>query len=127
VAGYSCVYWVDHLCDWDSGKSVKHRDDIQDGGAVNKFLRVKYLYWLEALSLLRRVSEGVLSMDKLEGLLQVSLISILLSRKGPNITLGKYRGLTIDRPNPRCSPIYSVPQVGNREHPSPGVYISTRI
>ena len=127
VADYSCIYWIDHLGDWDSIKSAKHRDDIQDGGAVDKFLRQKYLYWLEALSLLRSVSEGVLSMDKLEGLLQVSLKSILLSRKRPNITLGKGRGITIDRASPRCLPIYSVLQVGNREHSSPGVYISTRI
>ena len=127
AADYSCVYWVDHLRDWDSSKSAKHRDDIQDGGAVDKFLRQKYLYWLEALSLLRSMSEGVLSMDKLEDLLQVSLKSILLSRKRPNITLGKGRGITIDRSSPRCSPIYSILQVGNREHSSPGVYISTRI
>jgi NACHT domain/TIR domain len=96
AANYSCIYWVDHLQDWDFSKSMKHRDDIQDGGAVDKFLRQKYLYWLEALSLLRSVSEGVLSMDKLEDLLQVSLKSILLSRKRPNITLGKGRGITID-------------------------------
>ena len=78
AADYSCVYWVDHLCDWDSSKSVKHRDDIQDGGAVDKFLRQKYLYWLEALSLLKSVSQGVYSMDKLEALLQVSFKSLLL-------------------------------------------------
>jgi hypothetical protein len=77
-ADYSCVYWVDHLCDWDSSKSTKHRDDIEDGGAVDKFLRQKYLYWLEGLSLLRSVSGGVLSMDKLEGLLQVRLKSVVL-------------------------------------------------
>jgi hypothetical protein len=127
VADYSCIYWVDHLCDWDSNKSAKYRDDIQDGGAVDKFLRQKYLYWLEALSLLRSVSKGVLSMDKLQSLLQVSLKSILLYRRRPNITLGKGRSITIDRSSPRCSPIYSVPQVVNREHSSPGLYISTRI
>ena len=127
AAGYSCIYWVDHLCDWDSSKSVKYRDDIQDRGAVDKFLRQKYLYWLEALSLLRSVSEGVLSMEKLEGLLQVSLKSIVLSRKRSNITLGKSRGITIDRLSPRCSPIYSLLQVGNREHSSPDIHISTRL
>jgi hypothetical protein len=77
-ADYSCVYWVDHLCDWDSSKSVKHRDDLQDGGAVDEFLRQKYLYWLEGLSLRRSISKGVLSMAKLEGLLQVSLKSVVL-------------------------------------------------
>jgi NACHT domain len=108
LADYSCVHWIDHLCDWNSTKSAKHRDDINDEGVVDKFLRQKYLYWLEALSLLRSVSEGILSMDKLEDLLQVSLKSILLSRKHPNITLGKGRGIRIDRSSPRCSPIYSI-------------------
>jgi hypothetical protein len=78
AADYSCVYWVDHLCDWDSSKSAKHRDDLQDGGAVDKFLRQKYLYWLEGLSLRRSISEGVLSMAKLEGLLQVSFKPVIL-------------------------------------------------
>lgn len=45
---YSCLYWVDHLqeCSGDA------RDrDLQDGGEVDAFLRERYLYWLEALSL----------------------------------------------------------------------------
>jgi hypothetical protein len=121
AAAYSCVYWVDHLCDWDLSKRM---NDFQDGGAVEKFLRQKYLYWIEALSLLRSMSEGVLSIIKFEGLLQVS---IKLYRKHPNITLGKDRNITIDRPNPRCSPIYSILQPDNREHSSPSVYISTFI
>jgi hypothetical protein len=75
---YSCVYWVGHLCDWGSSKSAKHRDDLQDGGVVDKFLRQKYLYWLESLSLRRSISEGVLSMAKLEGLLQVCFKPIAL-------------------------------------------------
>jgi hypothetical protein len=75
---YSCIYWVDHLCDWDSSKSAKRRDDLQDGGAADKFLRQKYLYWLEGLSLRRSISEGVLSMAKLEGLLQVSFKPVVL-------------------------------------------------
>jgi hypothetical protein len=78
VAHYACVYWADHLYDWDSSKSAKRRDDLQDGGAVDKFLRQKYLYWLEGLSLRKSISEGVLSMAKLESLLQVSLKLIAL-------------------------------------------------
>jgi NACHT domain len=78
AADYSCVYWVDHLCDWDSSKSAKHTDDLQDGGAVDKFLKQKYLHWLEGLSLRRSISEGVLSMAKLEGLLQVSFKPVVL-------------------------------------------------
>jgi len=78
-AGYSVVYWVDHLSEWDSSESAKHGDDLQDGGAVDKFLRLNYLYWLEALSLLRSVPEGVLSMIKLQDLLQVRRIKNVLS------------------------------------------------
>ena len=74
---YSCIYWVDHLRDFDSSRNAK--DELQDGGAVDKFLRQKYIYWLEALSLLRSMSEGVLLMAKLEDLLQVSLTSVVLS------------------------------------------------
>jgi hypothetical protein len=33
------------------------------------FIRKKYLYWLEALSLCRNISEGVLLMAKLEAVI----------------------------------------------------------
>lgn len=67
---YSCVHWVDHLCDSVSGKSAG-RDDLEDGGAVYVFLTKRYLYWLEALSLCRSMSNGIVSMAKLEALVQV--------------------------------------------------------
>jgi len=70
AAQYSCIYWVDHLC--SSSKIAKQENSLQDGGVVDEFLRKKYIYWLEALSLLRSVSDGVLSVAKLEALLQVS-------------------------------------------------------
>ncbi|KIW10919.1 hypothetical protein PV08_10218 [Exophiala spinifera] len=64
-ARYSCVYWIDHLlcCDHAS-------NDLRDGGSVDKFLRQKFLYWLEALSLCRSMSNGIVSMAKLETLIQ---------------------------------------------------------
>ena len=68
AAKYSCIYWVKHLV--ESLKSIKH-EDTQDDGKVEVFLRNKYLYWLEALSLLGRMSDGVLSMANLRSLLQV--------------------------------------------------------
>ncbi|KAI9777861.1 MAG: hypothetical protein M1839_008538 [Geoglossum umbratile] len=67
---YSCVHWVDHLCDSVSGKSMTWNDGLQDGGAVYVFLKKHYLYWLEALSLCKGMSEGVVSMAKLEALIQ---------------------------------------------------------
>jgi hypothetical protein len=76
---YSCIYWIDHLCDWISNSCASHRVDLQDGGAVGEFVRKKYLYWLEALSLCRSISDGVVSMAKLETLIQVILELVMLS------------------------------------------------
>jgi hypothetical protein len=70
---YSCIYWVDHLCDWNPKASVDHSFDLQDGGAIDNFIRKKYLYWLEALSLCKSMSEGVVAIAKLEALIQVTL------------------------------------------------------
>jgi hypothetical protein len=39
---------------------------------VDVFIRKKFLYWLEALSLCRGMPKGVLTMTKLEVLIQVS-------------------------------------------------------
>jgi hypothetical protein len=49
---------------------------------VDVFVRKKYLYWLEALSLCKSMSEGVLSMAKLEALIQVILGPAMLSMYG---------------------------------------------
>lgn len=68
---YSCIYWVNHLCAWNSHSCADQGSYLQDGGAVDEFLRKKYLYWLEALSLCKSISNGVVSMAKLDALLQV--------------------------------------------------------
>jgi hypothetical protein len=68
---YSCIYWIDHLHDWSSSSSVCDRDGLQGGGPVESFLREKYLYWLEALSICKSMSKGVVAMTKLEVLSQV--------------------------------------------------------
>lgn len=70
---YSCVYWLDHLCSWISHSGTDHNVDLQDGGMLDLFFSKKYIYWLEALSLCKSISEGVLSMTKLEALIQVIL------------------------------------------------------
>jgi hypothetical protein len=69
---YSCIYWVDHLCDWNPHSCVNNKGAMQDGGgAVHQFMRKKYLCWLEALSLCRSLSKGVVAMEKLEALIKV--------------------------------------------------------
>ncbi|KAF1977466.1 HET-domain-containing protein [Bimuria novae-zelandiae CBS 107.79] len=67
---YSCIYWIDHLCDWNPSSSAKYKVDLQDRGAVDSFLRQQYLYWLETLSLCKSMSQGVVSMAKLEVFMQ---------------------------------------------------------
>ena len=69
---YSCVYWIDHLCDskpesWADGGG----DRLKVTGAVDEFVREKYLYWLEGLSLCLSMGKGVVSMAKLCSLVQV--------------------------------------------------------
>jgi hypothetical protein len=123
---YSCIYWVDHLCDWNSTSYVNHNVDIRDRSMVDIFIREKYLYWLEALSLCRSMSEGVLSMAKLEAVIQVILRPVCYLRMAhADITLGKSRYICINRPGSRCAPIYCVSQVGNREQSSSGICICT--
>lgn len=63
VAQYPCVYWVDHLR--ESGSY----EDLQDSATVDTFLRTQCLYWLEALSLLRSITDGIMSIRRLKDLL----------------------------------------------------------
>lgn len=70
AARYACVYWVDHLQDGVCNKNVEL--SLEKGGDVDTFLQHKYLNWLEALSILGSVSEGVAAILKLDDLLQVS-------------------------------------------------------
>lgn len=70
-AQYACVYWIDHLQDGSYHESGD--PSLDEGGLVDVFLRQKYLHWLEALSILGNLCQGIVGMLRLEGLLQVSL------------------------------------------------------
>ncbi|KAN0087273.1 hypothetical protein V8E54_000961 [Elaphomyces granulatus] len=61
---YSCIFWVDHLCNVDE-QSLDHRKEMSDDGAIFAFLREHFLHWLESLSLVYKLSDGVLSIRKL--------------------------------------------------------------
>jgi NACHT domain len=61
---YSCVFWADHLC-FLNGEDPKYRRELIDDGPVFGFLKERFLYWLESLSLLGRLSDGVQSIRKL--------------------------------------------------------------
>ncbi|RAL07840.1 WD40 repeat-like protein [Aspergillus homomorphus CBS 101889] len=66
---YACVHWTDHLKDYFPRKETSKQ--IQDTMLLDTFLRQDLLHWVEALSLIRILSEGAKSMIKLEELLKV--------------------------------------------------------
>ncbi|KAH6692771.1 NACHT domain-containing protein, partial [Leptodontidium sp. MPI-SDFR-AT-0119] len=57
AAQYSCLYWVDHLLEY--------------GGSVHQFLRTSYMFWLEALSLMKSLPDGIVMIMKLENWIKV--------------------------------------------------------
>jgi hypothetical protein len=61
---YACQYWVHHL--------NESKYNIEDDGLVHTFLTGYLLHWLEALSLLGRLSDGVLLIRTLLHAAQVS-------------------------------------------------------
>lgn len=61
---YSTVYWVDHL---EEAMSVCDRRETE--AKIDKFIRTKYLYWLEALGLIGRVPKGIQALTKLQQLM----------------------------------------------------------
>ncbi|PVH70818.1 hypothetical protein DL98DRAFT_577678 [Cadophora sp. DSE1049] len=65
---YSCLYWVDHLLNCQTRDDII--PDLKDSGSVYNFLRQYFLYWLEALSLMRSLSSGIAMTTKLEVWLQ---------------------------------------------------------
>ncbi|KAF2790690.1 WD40 repeat-like protein [Melanomma pulvis-pyrius CBS 109.77] len=78
---YSCIYWIDHFHD-----SARKTVSLRDLDAVEVFLRKKYLNWLEALSLCKSMSKGMISMAKLEALVQACFTQTAQSRIPITIT-----------------------------------------
>ncbi|KAH6639423.1 WD40-repeat-containing domain protein [Boeremia exigua] len=67
---YSCIYWIDHLCQSIHAPQTDSPCDIQLISTIDEFFRTIYLYWLEGLSLCRSVAKGVVLMAKLVSLVQ---------------------------------------------------------
>ncbi|KAK0766479.1 hypothetical protein N5P37_000204 [Trichoderma harzianum] len=63
---YACLYWVHHLK--ESGGTVRDHDQVYD------FLIRHLLHWIEALSLIGRISESVGMLDSLLGMIDMSAI-----------------------------------------------------
>lgn len=68
---YACRFWIQHLCK----SSIQH----EDYGLVHVFLQKHLLHWLETLSLLGRISEGVQGIVCLEQTISVSQSLVVLN------------------------------------------------
>lgn len=62
---YRCIYWIDHFC-----VANKDTKKIRGGKEIVTFLQKYFLYWLEALSLLRCYGEGVAIFGRLHNLVK---------------------------------------------------------
>ena len=67
---YACCYWVNHLR--DASHISQDQTALCDNGEVHIFLQEHFLHWLEVLSLLRNISDGVGMVRTLESMLKVS-------------------------------------------------------
>ncbi|KAL7797842.1 WD40-repeat-containing domain protein [Trichoderma afarasin] len=76
---YSCVFWADHLTA-AIGESFDHEGVLADDGEVLKFLREKFLHWLEGLSIVGNLLEGVDAIKKLLSIAQKSNLNSQLTR-----------------------------------------------
>jgi hypothetical protein len=66
---YCCIYWIQHL--------QKSEAKLYDNDQVHKFLQDHLLHWLEALSLIKHLSDGILMINRLENWLQVRFFTLL--------------------------------------------------
>ena len=60
---YACLYWVYHL--QHNGRRITDEEEVY------KFLHEHFLHWLESLCLLRKLSDGILSIRELLKTVQV--------------------------------------------------------
>lgn len=65
---YACIYWVQHL--------QKSGAQLHDDDQAHQFLREHLLHWLEVLSLVGKMSEGVLTITSLESIIPVSHVTL---------------------------------------------------
>ena len=68
---YSCIYWIDHLCNSQSTIQANHAGRTLFTDGIMLFMKERYLYWLEGLSLCKSTTKGVLAMKALFSLPEV--------------------------------------------------------
>ena len=79
---YACRYWTDHV---QEGKV-----ELLDHGCVHEFLQQHFLHWLEAMSLMGRISEAIIAIMNMAAMVNVGsyvLPSSLVHMLKPRISL----------------------------------------
>jgi len=66
---YACLYWIQHL--------QKSGAQLSDNDQVHQFLQEHLLHWLEALSWMQKISEGIHAIISLESIALVSQHCVL--------------------------------------------------
>ncbi|OJK02158.1 hypothetical protein ASPACDRAFT_50846 [Aspergillus aculeatus ATCC 16872] len=65
-SGYSCIYWIDHLCETEGEPGKVGLSDEK----IIAFWRKHFLHWLEALSLLKSLPKGAAALMRFTSLLK---------------------------------------------------------
>jgi hypothetical protein len=68
---YPCVYWIDHIYNSKAMFQDSHVGKKQVADTIMLFVKEKYLYWLEALSLCNNATKCVAAMEALSSLADV--------------------------------------------------------
>lgn len=102
---YTCVYWVDHLC---KIKSSHDEVSLYNNNMINVFLRKHFLHWLEALSLIKDISDSVLTIVKLIDLLMISCYLIKVVYLWILIDLKDFIWILTFSSDSRCTSIYFI-------------------
>jgi hypothetical protein len=63
---YACLYWIQHL--------QKSNAQLHDDDQIHQFLQKHLLHWLEALSWMQKMSEGIVAIISLESITLVRFI-----------------------------------------------------
>ncbi|KAK5997713.1 Vegetative incompatibility protein HET-E-1 [Cladobotryum mycophilum] len=66
---YQCIHWANHLSE---ANEEERKIDLQDDGCIYTFLKSVYLYWLEAVSLLRSVDQAVTALHTIHAIITVT-------------------------------------------------------
>ena len=72
---YACQYWTAHLslaCPVDASQQRRNQLGLCDDGKVHTFFKGKFLYWLESMSIMCKLPETVLMLQRLSSMLKVS-------------------------------------------------------